>query len=185
MKKRWIILYRIFFSAPMLMVFVILLLLMRNATINGEPITVEEWLIVSIIIYVIFLFPINLVIRLIERRVLKISFGELLGRPLFHLFSKGENSCINDKSCIERFREAKDGFSVKILWAEILYFIDRILFPPAKAMFIIWSICWGATYISNKNIPQNGELIVIFVGYLVYCGITDLIYHAFQKRYYA
>lgn len=73
--------------------------------------------------------------------------------------------------------------SVKQSWYELLYFINRVLFPPAKVMFVIWTLSWVAAYTSNKMLPGAGELIAIIFGYIIYCGLADLIYLVFRKKY--
>lgn len=74
-------------------------------------------------------------------------------------------------------------FRLKRIWYNISYAINRVLFPPAKVMFVIWTLSWVAAYTSNKIVPGTGEIIVIIVGYVVYCGLADLIYLAFGKKY--
>ena len=74
--------------------------------------------------------------------------------------------------------------TIKRIWYEILYAINRILFPPAKVMFIIWTWCLLAVYIFNRTFPKSSEYIAIVIGYLIYCGLADLLYYAFQKKYH-
>lgn len=183
MDKRWIKIYRIFFSVPTL-IFMFSLILVNGVRTDGKPASFPVTCVVYVFFYLIFMFPINLMIRLVERIVLKIPFSQLLERPLFHLFDKEAYVYEGDKNFFERLQEFKDGFSLKILWLDTLYFIDSILFPPAKVMFVIWTICIVSSYSKSGMFPVGDDFIGILIGYVFYCGLADLIYYAFQKKYY-
>lgn len=75
------------------------------------------------------------------------------------------------------------GYHFRKIYAEILYFIDRILYPPAKVMFVIWTICCISTVISNKISDIRQYIPVYILGYVIYCGLANLIYRAFKKKY--
>lgn len=73
----------------------------------------------------------------------------------------------------------------------IIYVINRILFPPAKIVFSIWffiwlfiaiSICPVDTTTNTVNITL-GTLLILPFGYLILCGIADLIYLSDKERY--
>lgn len=73
----------------------------------------------------------------------------------------------------------------------IIYGINRILFPPAKIIFSIWffiwlfiaiSICPVDTATNTVNITWEALLMLPF-GYLIFCGIADLIYFSDRERY--
>lgn len=66
---------------------------------------------------------------------------------------------------------------------EFIYLINRILMPPAKIMFIFWTFCWVVAGISDDTITFFEKIITILFGYLLFCGIADLIYFCFRKKY--
>lgn len=75
--------------------------------------------------------------------------------------------------------------SLKQFIAEFVYIVDRILFPPAKVMFILWTLCWISEVTSDNTNSISGNIIATLFGYLFICGIADLIYRCKKKRYLA
>lgn len=75
--------------------------------------------------------------------------------------------------------------SLKRLVAEFSYVIDRILFPPAKIMFVLWTLCWISKVATDNISSTSDKIIVTLFGYLFMCGIADLIYRCKKKRYLA
>lgn len=73
----------------------------------------------------------------------------------------------------------------------IIYIINRILFPPAKVVFSIWFFVWlfiaGSICpvdIATNTVTVTWEVLSILpLGYLIMCGIADLIYFSNKERY--
>lgn len=75
--------------------------------------------------------------------------------------------------------------SLKQFMAEATYIINRILFPPAKVIFILWTLCWISQMPSDNTTPLSQKIYLVLLGYLFMCGIADLIYRGKRKRYLA
>lgn len=88
-----------------------------------------------------------------------------------HLCKNGNKKQSDITKKIRKFKEFYLNFS---------YISNRILLPPAKIAFILWTLFWlvGTTSFF-KDIP------FILFGYIVLCGIADLIYFINQKKYTA
>lgn len=61
---------------------------------------------------------------------------------------------------------------------DFIYLINKILFPPAKVVFIFWTAFWS---IGSSSYLK--DLWFILLGYIFLCGIADLIYKANKKFY--
>lgn len=69
---------------------------------------------------------------------------------------------------------------IKELYMNFSYFVNKVFFPPAKFIFVLWTLFWMiGTSSFLKDIP------FILFGYIVLCGIADLVYFANQKKYTA
>lgn len=66
----------------------------------------------------------------------------------------------------------------KETFAHVMYWTNRILLPPAKIFFVLWTALW-----SVGSSSYIADLWLILPGYLFGCGIADLIYMSNQKRY--
>lgn len=75
--------------------------------------------------------------------------------------------------------------SLKRFIAESIYIVDRILFPPAKVMFVLWTLCWISEVTSDNTSSISDNITVTLFGYLFMCGVADLIYRCKKKRYLA
>lgn len=67
---------------------------------------------------------------------------------------------------------------------KFLYYIDRIFFPPAKILFVLWTISWILSILNGSNtntLFQN--IIILLFGYIIFCGIADFIYSRNGIRY--
>ena len=67
---------------------------------------------------------------------------------------------------------------------KFLYYIDRIFFPPAKILFVLWTISWILSILNGSNTKtlfQN--IIILLFGYIIFCGIADFIYSRNGIRY--
>lgn len=87
--------------------------------------------------------------------------------------------CITDLPFDERI------VSLKNFINEFIYMINRILFPPAKVMFVLWSISWLCTIPQDNTLTLSRKIGTILFGYLIMCGFADLIYSRKKKRYMA
>ena len=67
----------------------------------------------------------------------------------------------------------------------IEYWTNRILFPPAKAMFILWTVSWISSLPGDREASFGQKIVIVLFGYLLMCGIADLIYASNKKRYSA
>lgn len=72
---------------------------------------------------------------------------------------------------------------IKKFLINFAYFINCILFPPAKVMFILWTISWISTFPSDTEMYFGQKIIIVLFGYFVMCGIADLIYFRNKKKY--
>lgn len=73
-------------------------------------------------------------------------------------------------------------WKLDLTYAKISYAVNRILLPPAKVMFVIWSMCsFYVTFGTNVHTPVQ-KITVISFGYFFYCGIANLIYSLNKKR---
>lgn len=76
--------------------------------------------------------------------------------------------------------------NIKLKWdlayAQLSYVVDRILFPPAKVMFVVWSICSFYVTIGTNVHTLAQKITVVLLGYFFYCGIANLIYFLNKKR---
>lgn len=75
---------------------------------------------------------------------------------------------------------ARDNF-----FTEFFYIVDCVLFPPAKFMFILWTLCWISTIIPDTTYTVLQKITTILFGYIPICGIADLIYMGKTMRYKA
>ena len=66
--------------------------------------------------------------------------------------------------------------SLKQFTIKIISIINRVLFPPAKVIFVLWTLCWMSEGLADST---------ILFGYIFLCGIADLIYLCDKKRYLA
>ena len=73
--------------------------------------------------------------------------------------------------------------SIKQLLIKLIYIIDTILFPPAKVLFVFWTLCWGSEMITDTSMALSQKLSVILFGYIFFCGIADFVYSRKKKRY--
>ena len=87
--------------------------------------------------------------------------------------------CLTDLPFDERI------VSLKNFINEFIYMINRILFPPAKVMFVLWSISWLCTIPQDNTLTLSRKIGTILFGYLIMCGFADLIYSRKKKRYVA
>lgn len=67
----------------------------------------------------------------------------------------------------------------------IIYWINRILFPPAKAMFVLWTLYWMSSLLGDKETSFGQKIVIILFGYFLMCGVANLIYASNKKRYLA
>lgn len=75
--------------------------------------------------------------------------------------------------------------SLKQSIIKIISIINRILFPPAKVLFIFWTLSWIIGGLPDSTISFSQKIFVILFGYVLICGIADLIYMNSKKRYLA
>jgi len=64
----------------------------------------------------------------------------------------------------------------------ITYQINRILLPPAKVCFVLWTIFWIVGSSGGYGIDN---VFLIIAGYIVLCGIADLSFLGVDKKYFA
>lgn len=67
----------------------------------------------------------------------------------------------------------------------ILYWANRILLPPAKAMFILWTFSWILSFPGDKENSFGQKVIIVLFGYFIMCGVANLIYMSNKRRYLA
>lgn len=71
----------------------------------------------------------------------------------------------------------------KIFYMNFAYIINRILFPPAKVMFVFWTFCWISVLSSDTEISFGKRVFMILFGYLLLCGISNAIYYQNKEKY--
>lgn len=72
---------------------------------------------------------------------------------------------------------ARDNFLLNFL-----YIINRILCPPAKAMFVFWTFNWVLIFSQDPDYPFFPKIAIIVFGYLIFCGISSALYYSDIKR---
>lgn len=75
---------------------------------------------------------------------------------------------------------AKKTRKFKEFYMNFSHTMNRILFPYAKIVFVIWTFLWVVGSESFLN-----DFPYILFGYIFFCGIADLVYFANQKKYTA
>ena len=72
--------------------------------------------------------------------------------------------------------------TLKRIWYNILYTVNRVVFPPAKVMYVFWTFCWLLSMTTN-NIAEWGPYVpALIIGHVVYCGIANLIFLMCRKK---
>lgn len=66
-----------------------------------------------------------------------------------------------------------------------MYWINRILLPPAKAMFVLWTLAWMPSLPGDKETSFGQKIVIVLFGYFLMCGLANLIYASNKKRYSA
>lgn len=77
----------------------------------------------------------------------------------------------------------KKARKLKDFYRNFSYIVNRILLPPAKIVFIFWSVCWITSLAPDKDVSFGQKIYIILFGYLVMCGIADLLYFRNKKKY--
>jgi restriction system protein len=67
----------------------------------------------------------------------------------------------------------------------IAYWTNRILFPPAKAIFVLWTVSWLSSLPGDRETPFGQKIVIVLFGYFLMCGTANLIYASNKKRYLA
>lgn len=71
-------------------------------------------------------------------------------------------------------------FAVKFISA-----VNTVLFPPAKGMFVLWTLCWTVGGLSDSTTSVLQKICIILFGYVLMCGVADFIYMRNEERYLA
>lgn len=72
----------------------------------------------------------------------------------------------------------------KNFYMHFSYFVDKVLFPPAKVMFVFWSFFWISTILKDGDASFEQKVIIVLFGYLIMCGVADLLYYKNKRKYY-
>lgn len=72
---------------------------------------------------------------------------------------------------------------IKNFYINLSYIINRILFPPAKVMFFLWTFSWISTISADEEVSFGHKICIILFGYIFMCGIADLIYSRNKNKY--
>ncbi|MGN0168484.1 MAG: restriction endonuclease [Acetatifactor sp.] len=72
---------------------------------------------------------------------------------------------------------------IKKFLINFAYFINCILFPPAKVMFVLWTISWISTFPSGTGMSPVKKIIIVLFGYFALCGIADLLFYKNKIKY--
>lgn len=89
------------------------------------------------------------------------------------------NQLYKDKTTMRNIKIRK----FKCFYRDFSYMINKMLLPPAKVLFIFWTICWVSALSSNSEIAFWKRIVVIIFGYLFFCGIANLFYYQNKKKY--
>lgn len=92
-------------------------------------------------------------------------------RYIIYLCRNGNKNQNDNSKKIRKFKGFYLNFS---------YVVNRILFPPAKIIFILWTLFWCVGTSSFFT-----DLPLILFGYIILCGIADLVYFINRKKYTA
>lgn len=82
-----------------------------------------------------------------------------------------------DNEKAKKIRKFKD------FYRNFSYIVNRILLPPAKVMFVFWTLCWISALSSDTEISFGQRIGTILFGYLLLCGIADFLYYRNKKKY--
>ena len=63
------------------------------------------------------------------------------------------------------------------------YYMNCIFFPPAKIMFVFWTYCWIGSITIYKGVVPPLNITTILIGYVLLCGLADLMYYNQKKKY--
>ena len=80
-------------------------------------------------------------------------------------------------------KNSNDLIKWKKIFVHIVYIINCVLFPPAKPMFILWTIAWINSFPKDNDMSFGSKVFTVIFGYFLMCGISDLIYLGNKKRY--
>lgn len=62
------------------------------------------------------------------------------------------------------------------------YIVNCILFPPAKIVAIVWTVYACIALFPSNNVSLGQKIIIFLFGYLLFCGIADVIYASNKSR---
>lgn len=74
--------------------------------------------------------------------------------------------------------------SIKMFLIDFSYIINTILLPPAKIAFLFWSFCSICAF-TDTTILLYEKVLTTIIGYLLMCGVANLIYMAKPRRHLA
>ena len=83
-----------------------------------------------------------------------------------------ENGNKNQSDNAKKIRKFKE------FYLNFAYITNRILLPPAKIAFILWTLFW---IVGTSSLFD--DIPFILIGYIVLCGIFDLVYFINRKKY--
>lgn len=89
------------------------------------------------------------------------------------------------KYCHTEFPFNEHDVLLKRFTIKIISIVNQVLFPPAKVMFVFWTLCWVYECLNDNTISSAEKICAILFGYIFLCGIADLIYLRNKKRYLA
>ncbi len=68
------------------------------------------------------------------------------------------------------------------IYLHFTYGINCVLLPPAKVMFVVWTLAC-VTVIPSYNAILLYKILIIVFGYCFYCGVADVVYASKKPRY--
>lgn len=66
-------------------------------------------------------------------------------------------------------------YKLKKFFINFSYSINRIFFPPAKLLLVIWSIVWIWYLPADRNTPFKEKAILVLIGYLSLWAVGNLV----------
>lgn len=61
-------------------------------------------------------------------------------------------------------------------YAEVLYYINWVMFPSAKFVALVWLIYCAISLVPSKDVDFMAKVIIFFFGLFLFCGIADVFY---------
>lgn len=72
------------------------------------------------------------------------------------------------------------------IYLNFAHIVNLALFPPAKVLFVFWTLCWIIGFSSLEkpdDSPLFEKVLTILFGYILFCASANKIYRKKQEKY--